>query len=66
MEDIQEAYIAGKLNNKDSIQCIIDQLVEDDQLEYDDRGLPDFEKANNEARKILNRWIAEIPMEELY
>jgi hypothetical protein len=66
LESIQSDFIENKISYDIAIENIIDILKEEDQLEYDDFGMPRFDLATKEAKKIINRWKAEVRSEELY
>jgi hypothetical protein len=56
MDAIKEHYLDGQFDFNHTVSAVVDQLIEEDQLEYDDVGLPDFMGVQNQAIKIINRW----------
>jgi hypothetical protein len=57
---IERDFKDGKINEGRAFTELVDLMMENDNLEYDDRGMPDFKDAHKRVNKTINRWKADM------
>jgi hypothetical protein len=69
-EKVEDDFKKGEISEGKAFTTLVDFYIEEDNFEYDDFGMPDFDDLNKRVNKIINRWKAEInsenKSEELY